>query len=293
MNNGKLSLALAAIAVGAVVAAIHEYSVASDARRALADAAGTTTRIRQELAEQKVATEKALARPPAAPAPERKAPPAAAAGPSTPFAALLRMMADPRMQRLTSIQAKMRLDGQYGTLFKSLNLSPQQLDQFKGLLVEKEMVAFDSMAAAQEQGVDLKSDPKGFFAAVAAGQKTVESQISDLLGAANYGQFQQYQETIPARNTANLLQQSLSYTSTPLTPEQSAGLVQILAQHATPPLPANNPFAVLNNDLGVISLGSEAVAQLPGVLSAPQIDALKADVRQQRLLYQARRQSAH
>jgi len=292
MRNGMINTALAIVAVAAVVAAIHEHGAAGDAQRALADAASTTARVRQQLADQKAETEKAISRPPAAPAPEVKTRPAAA-GPISPFASLLRMMADPRMQRLTSIQAKMRLDGQYGPLFKSINLTPQQLDQFKSLLVEKEMVAFDSMAAAQEQGIDLKSDPKGFFAAVAAGQKSVESQISDLLGAGNYGQFQQYQETIPARNTANLLQQSLSYTSTPLTADQSAGLVQILAQYATPPLPANNPFAVLNNDLGVISLGSEAFAQLQGVLSAPQIDALKADVRQQRLLYQARRQSAH
>jgi len=290
MNSTKLTIIFATVAVAGIVAAVCEYNAAQVVGRELADAKSTTESIRQQLAQQSAAAEKALARPRLVADDQPKAP-ATTGDHSSPLAGFLRMLSDPRFQRMTSLQTKIRLDGQYGALFKTLNLSPQQLDQFKSLLVEKQMVAFDSMSAAQEQGIDMKSDPKDFFMAVAAGQKSVEAQISDLLGADNYNQFQQYQQTIPARNTANLLQQSLSYTSTPLTPEQSTGLVQILTQYAAPPLPASNPFAVLNSDLGVVKLGDQAIAQIQGLLSDPQIQALKADVQQQRQLFQARRQS--
>ena len=179
------------------------------------------------------------------------------------------------MQKQNQILAKLRLDGQYAALFKSLGLAPSQIDQFKDLLVEKSMVGFDSMSAANQQGIDAKSNPQAFFQAVFAAEKTVDTQISDLLGPDGYGQFQQYQATIPARNTSNLLSQALSYTATPLTETQAASVIQVLTQYGTPPLPPGNPFAVLNGDLGITKLSDQGLAQVQGILSAPQVQALQ------------------
>jgi hypothetical protein len=290
MKTHALNLILALVAIAGVGAAIYEYQSAHQAAVALAEAQSASAQLRQQVARSDAHPARMPATSPVAAGLPVKAPAATGDG-SSPLAGFLKMLANPRFQRMTELQAKIRLDAQYGGLFKALNLSPDQLAQFKSLLVEKQMVAFDSMSAAQEQGIDLKSDPKGFFMAVADGQKAVETQISDLLGTDNYSQFQQYQGTIPARNTANLLQQSLSYTSTPLTPEQSSGLVQILTQYGSPPLPPGNPFAVLNSDLGVIKLSDQAVAQAQGLLSQAQLQALQADVRQQQQLFQARRQA--
>jgi len=193
------------------------------------------------------------------------------------------------MQKQNQILAKLRLDGQYAALFKSLNLTPDQVDQFKNLLVEKSMVGFDSMSAAQQQGIDPHSDPRGFFQAVAEAEKTVDAQISTLLGADGFNQFQQYQETVPARNTSNLLTQALSYTATPLTETQAATVIQVLTQYGTPPLPPSNPFAVLNGDLGMTKLSEQGLAQLQGTLSAPQIQALQEKIQQQSQLLEARK----
>lgn len=93
---------------------------------------------------------------------------------------------------------------------------------------------------------------------------------------------------MPARNTAILLTQALSYTSTPLTDAQTESVIQILTQDGSPPLPPDNPFAVLNGDLGVVKLNDQGLAQLQGVLSAPQVQALQEKIQQQQQVLAAR-----
>jgi hypothetical protein len=203
---------------------------------------------------------------------------------------LLDILGNPAIQHQNEISARMRLDGQYGALFRNLNLTPDQITQFKDLLVEKEMVGFDSMSAAHDQGIDAASNPRGFYQAVAEAEKTVDAQISSLLGADGYSQFQQYQETVPARNTGLLLSQALSYTPAPLTDAQSASVIQILTQYGTPALPPGNPFAVLNGDLGVVQLSNQGLAEIQGVLSAQQVQTLQDKIQQQFQILQARKQ---
>lgn len=192
------------------------------------------------------------------------------------------------MQKQNEVMARVRLDGQYAALFQALNLPADQVAKFKDLLVEKAMVGFDSMSIAHQQGIDAATDPQGFFQAVAGAEKTVDTEISTLLGSDAYAQFQNYQQTIPARNTSLLLTQALSYTATPLTDTQAVGVIQILTQEGTPPLPPGNPFAVLNGDLGIIKLNEQGLAQLQGILSAPQLQALQEKMQQQQQLFAAR-----
>jgi len=124
---------------------------------------------------------------------------------------------------------------------------------------------------------------------VAQAEKTVDDQVAALLGADGYSQFQQYQQTIPARNTSNLLSQALSYTSAPLTDAQADGVIKVLTQYGTPPLPPDNPFAVLNGDLGIIKLNDEGLTQIQAILSAPQIQALQGKMQDQLQLLQTRK----
>ena len=289
MTTTKIALGLAAgIALAGIVAALHEHNAALTAENALAEVTRHAAEVRREPAPVALPPEMPSASPSAAVLP--RANPGKAASPANPFDAVVRMLSDPRLQKMTALATKIRLDGQFGDLFKSLNLSPDQLNQFKNLLVEKQMVAFDSITVARDQGIDPRSDPKSFFQAVAAGQKTVDDQITTLLGADGDAQFQQYEKSIPARNTSSLLKQSLSYTSTPLTDDQSNSLVQILTQYAPSPLPAGNPFAVLNGDLGITVLNPQTLAQVQGVLSESQVNALKSTIQSQRQLFQARKQ---
>jgi len=211
-------------------------------------------------------------------------------GANNALAAVLELMSNPAMQKQMGAMASLRIDGQFGPLFKALNLNPDQISQFKKLMEEKEMVGFDSMSAAQQQGIDPKSDPRGFFQAVAEAEKSVDGQISTLLGSQNFDQFQRYLDTIPARNTALVLTQSLSYTGTPLTDSQSAQVVDILTHDGTPALPPTNPFAVLNGDLGVIKLNDQGVSRLQATLAPAQFQALQATIQEHQQLLQARQQ---
>jgi hypothetical protein len=194
------------------------------------------------------------------------------------------MMGRPDLQKLMATQQRAALDSRYATLFRNLNLNPEQLEQFKNLLVEKQTALTDALAAARAQGIDPRSDPQGLRTLVADAQAEVDASIKSALGDAAYAQYQQYQQTLPQRTAVNQLQQSLSYTSTPLTSAQTEQMVQILAAN-TPPSTnsaAANGRAAVASAFGVGlggQLGSpitnDAITQSQTVLAPAQVQALQ------------------
>lgn len=293
MSSAKTTIGIATvITLASLATAVHQYRHARTAEQALADAMHArpatpvpSAALVPENQPAAVATTQTE--------PAHVATAAAPTKPASGFSALLDLLANPAMQKQTLMSAKVRLDGQYGAFFKGLSLGPDQVEQFKNLLLEKQMVGFDSMAVARQNGLDPGSDPQSFFRVVMEAQQTVDGQIATLLGADGFSRFQQYQETIPARNTSSLLEQALSYTASPLTGDQTNRVVQVLTQHGTTPFPASNPFAVLNSDLGIIQLNEKGLAELRGVLSVPQLQVLQAKVQEHEQLLQARERMAH
>jgi hypothetical protein len=208
------------------------------------------------------------------------------------FGGFAAMAGNPEFQKLMSIQMKGRIVQTYGALFKSLNLSPEQLSQFEGLLADKQQAMMDVMQAAREQGVSPRTDPDGFKNLVNQAVSQSDASIQQALGDAGFQQYQQYQQSLPERNTVNSLQQSLSYTQTPLTDDEANQLIGLLQQ--TQPQRAGNGTAGTNNGgdggPGIMSLingggtakvTDEALTQASGVLSAPQISALQQIQQQQ------------
>jgi hypothetical protein len=160
----------------------------------------------------------------------RRGPGGGGGGPGGIVNNVMNMMEQPEMQRLMAIQQKGQLDSRYAALFKNLKLSPEQLDKFKTLLVEKQTALQDVLAAARSQGISLRDDPEGFRKMVADTQAEVDNSIRATLGDEGFAKYQNYQETIPQRSVVNQLQQSLSYTGSPLSDTQAEQLIQILAQ---------------------------------------------------------------
>ena len=200
------------------------------------------------------------------------------------FGFFAQMMEKPEVQKLMALQQKAQLDARYAALFKSLNLSPEQLDQFKSLLVEKQTAMMDAMQAARSAGLDPRTDPAGFKAAITQAQQTVDAQIQSSLGDAGYAQYQSYQQTLPERNTVSQLATSLSYTQTPLTQDQTDQMVQVLAQ--TQPQKAGSGttgatngggmgLGQLLNGGGTSSVTNDSLTLAAGVLSGPQVAALQ------------------
>ena len=293
MTSTKITLSVATIiTLVSLATAVHEHRNARVAEQALANASQARLPAKRETAVPANSPAD-----PSAPQPEpARAASATSTGPAKPanaFAALMDLLGNPAMQKQTLMSAKVRLDGQYSAFFKSLNLTPEQTDQFKNLNLEKQMVGFDSMTVARQNGIEIGNDPQGFFRVVMEAQQTVDGQFAALLGTDGFKRFQEYQETIPARNTSSLLGQALSYTSAPLTEEQANRVIQILTQQGTPPFPWSNPFAVMNGDLGIVQLNEQGLTQIQAILSPLQVRALQAKVQEHQQLLQARERVAH
>ncbi len=207
-------------------------------------------------------------------------------GPGDPRA----FLENPQVQKLLQQQQKLALDGRFAPLFKALNLSPASLDQFKSLLLEKQTVMPDVMAAAREQGVEPRDNPQEFRKMVAAAQADVDGSIKSLLGDEGFANYQQYQQTLPQRSVVNQLQQSLSYTNAPLSTTQADQLVQILASTAPQPTAGasgmppemggrggfgGGPGGGMGGGPVTAPITTEAVALAQQVLSTPQLEALQ------------------
>jgi hypothetical protein len=143
---------------------------------------------------------------PAAPAPA--VPPAAGNKPSL-MAGLAEMLKSPEMKNMLRQQQKFALDMQYGSLFKYLNLPPEQLEGLKELLIERQM-------AMMEAGLDLMK-PGASAAdrkeqALRAKELTEQhnQKIAQLLGEEQYGVFKQYEDTQPERAQIQMFKSGLT-----------------------------------------------------------------------------------
>jgi hypothetical protein len=208
------------------------------------------------------------------------------------FGAFAELSGNPEFQKLMAIQMKGRLSATYGALFKTLNLSPDQLTQFQSLLADKQQAMMDVLQAAREQGINPREDPDGFKALMTQAVAQTDQNIQQVLGDAGFQQYQQYQQTLPERNTVNSLQQSLSYTQTPLTDDEANQMIALLAQNQ--PQRAGNGTAgttnggtpgpgimALINGGGNARVTNDAITQASAVLSAPQVAALQTIQQQQ------------
>lgn len=208
-----------------------------------------------------------------------------------PFMGLLE---NPEYQKLMALQQKGMLDGRYAALFKNLKLTPQQLDNLKRLLVEKQTSMMDVLAAARSQGIDPRTDPDAMRQLVTGTQAEIDESIKSAIGDSAYSQYKDYETTLPYRGMVGQLEQRLSYSSTPLTESQSQAMLQIFAETAPQP-PAggpqvatrvgttavfagpsgagNNVFTMLGG--GGNQISNDALARAQGVLAADQMAALQ------------------
>lgn len=197
-----------------------------------------------------------------------------------PFGRFMAMMDNPEVQALLAQQQRGALDSRYAALFKSLNLSPAQLEQFKNLLVEKRTAVADVMAAARSQGLTGRENRDELRALVQDAQAEVDNSIRAAIGDAAFAQYQNYEQTQPQRNVVSQLQQRLSYSGAPLTDAQTEQLVQVLATTTDQRTPNAGGIRTPAGRLGLGGNGGTqitdaAVAQSATVLSTSQQQALQ------------------
>ena len=163
----------------------------------------------------------------ATPAADASPEPANAGGkkkkPANPFAdSITKMMKDPAMKNVMRSTQATVLKQMYGDLVKQWSLSPEETQTFYDLLLDKQMDQMDQGMAILEKGPDaLKS----------AGTADPDAKLKASLGDNFYKQYQDYEKTIAGRYTVNQFQQQLAVSNTPpLTPDQSATLLQTISE---------------------------------------------------------------
>ena len=202
----------------------------------------------------------------------------------------LSLLRDPQYRALQDVAVRARIQQDFAALFRQLHLPADQQRQLEDMAVERFNVGQDVILSASDQGIDPQSNPKAFSAAMKAATDLEDQKIKALIGDQAFAQAAQYMTTAPQRAVVSQLQQSMSYTQTPLSDDQASQLVQLLAANKAPANPGgslvvmspNGPL-VMGGGMGAIGPGGTAAAPISdsaltlsaGVLSGPQVEALR------------------
>ncbi len=179
---------------------------------------------------------------------------------------LLGAMADmPEFQKLLALEQRGKVDAKFASLFRRLKLSPDEQARLATLLADKQSAFADAMIAARGQGLTGKDARQLANAVANATEKEINGSIKDLLGPQRFNQYQNFERTLPQREAVNQLAQQLSYTNTPLTPNQQDRLVQVLATTSATPKTITN---AATGQTVVKTKPAQSIAPLPGALAS-------------------------
>ncbi len=164
---------------------------------------------------------------------------------------------NPVVLNLLTAATRDSVESHYGPFFQQLQLPPRQREYLKNLLVERQMRALDVMRAAQAGGLSAaETDPM-----LAESAEMMESNVRLVLGQPGFESFQAYERDIAAHGLLDQLETRISFGGPPLSPEQSAAVLRLLADTtAPPPTSANDREHPLARALQTLGLDSPLVA---------------------------------
>lgn len=181
----------------------------------------------------------------------------------------------------TPAQLRATVEVRYAALIGKLNLTPEQAEQFKNLIALKMQSASNAANALTPTDLGARPNLPLVRQTVANIENTAVAQIQAQFGDAAAAQYKQYQQTFPQRNTVDQLSASLRASQTPLTDDQAAQMVDILAQTA-PPMPRGGVGTILGGGMTYHSrITPQTVTAAAGVLSPQQLAALQQIQKQQ------------
>lgn len=129
------------------------------------------------------------------------------------------MMQDPKMRDAMRAQQKFMLGQLYGPLFKKLQLTPEELDQLKEILVDKQMAGLAMLGP---------NDAKSKLAALLDARKQTELAMKDLLADDQYKLCQDYEATIGERMALNQINQTFTDPTMALDDAQQEELITLM-----------------------------------------------------------------
>jgi hypothetical protein len=194
---------------------------------------------------------------------------------------LVKMNTDPQFRASAIALARSRLGLQYGPLFKNLNLSADRLEQFKDLLMEKELLANDIYETLSHEPVHGVAYRVLFSRLDVTLSRDVDDKIQAFLTPPEYAQFVDYSEDLWQWMTVNEVTRVLQPAGTPLTDKQANLLVVLLRGES--PKSTNIHHLDVPYGTGYITHPAAANSQITapifekarGILSPSQMDALR------------------
>ncbi|MCH6255333.1 putative porin [Puniceicoccaceae bacterium K14] len=133
--------------------------------------------------------------------------------------------------RLNMIDDRLnRVDGRYSDFFKRSGLSSDQIGILKTMLAERDVLRMEGQLKRRAAYTDAERE--ALAASMAQKNSIIDSEIASLIGEDLAESLEVYNETEPYRRSVDSLSQSLSYTSSPISEEQSEALVGIMASAA-------------------------------------------------------------
>jgi RNA polymerase sigma factor (sigma-70 family) len=204
-----------------------------------------------------------------APAPA-STPPAAVT--AAPFGTGGFYLGSPKTPEEVRMRKGQNLDTAYAALYRELNLTPAQREQFKNLMLDvdeaNQRLFGKAVAEAKARNPNFdRADQYEIFEALIA-QTAAEQQaaVRQALGETAAQALQNYQASAPVRVVANQLAANLFSSEAPLQPVQADQLIEIMARNARGPA----------GKVGLVALNVEAtVAQASGLLSLAQLAELR------------------
>jgi hypothetical protein len=192
------------------------------------------------------------------PAPVAAAPalaaPAEAAAAATGKGGLREMMNAPGMREAMERQQALQIDIAYAKLFDQLQLSPQEREHFKKLLVERQKTQTelslklmdDKLTSAQRQAIGQQIDQQ---------RTAFDETIRQFLNHDDDWQsFQQWEKTLPERTQYEMLGKGLFASSPePLSTQQEQQLIDLMAEVRARPGSGGNLAGKTNLDPSLLT----------------------------------------
>ncbi|MDA7916675.1 hypothetical protein N9B49_00480 [bacterium] len=182
------------------------------------------------------------------------------------------MMADPEYAAAFNLQQRARLDRTYADLFAQLDLPPNTLTRLQDLLVEKQNTTRDVFMAAREEGLGRENRTE-LRELMEATQAEIDSEIAAAIGQDNFAALQKYEQTGRERGMVDQIESRLSYSATPLNPNQAQALTSILAETSTGGNRGRGGDSARGG--GGVTISDDAIVRAQGLLSSSQLQSLQ------------------
>ena len=176
------------------------------------------------------------------------------------------LAADPRLADLAAGAYRASLAGEYGPLYRQLELTPAQITSFESLMVEHQREVMDTLATGSSQG--LKPSDATIVALLLQENEELGTSQMELLGDPGYQQLQQFTRALPLQGIVREVAGVVALSPSPLTGGQADQLSRILTN-------SNRAFQSGGNADPAALNWSLVLAQAQGILSEPQFKALQ------------------